>query len=94
MAYLLIRHKVKDYPVWKKVFDDFIETRRASGEKSWQVWHTHDDPNNLILLFKWDSLENARAFMIKPELQETMAKAGVVNLPEAFFIEEYERGTT
>jgi hypothetical protein len=63
VAHLLIRHKVKDYTAWKAVFDGFIETRRAGGEKSWQIWHPDDDSNNLLLLFEWDSLDNARTFM-------------------------------
>ena len=93
MAHLLIRHKVKDYTAWKAVFDDFIETRRASGEKSWQIWHPDDDPNNLLLLFEWDSLDNARTFMANPDLKGVMEEAGVIEPPEAYFLEEYDRGT-
>ena len=63
MAYLLIRHKTRDYATWKAAFDAFNETRRASGEKSYQIFHPDDDPNNLWLLFEWDNLENARAFI-------------------------------
>lgn len=93
MAYLFIRNKVKDYTAWKATFDAFIETRRAGGEKSYQIYHPDDDPNNLLLLFEWDSLANARAFMANPELKEAMGEAGVIEAPEAYFLEEYERGT-
>jgi len=47
----------------------------------------------LLLLFEWDSLANARAFMVNPELKEAMGEAGVIEAPEAYFLEEYERGT-
>ena len=93
MAHLLIRHKVKDYAAWKTTFDSFIETRRAGGEKSWHILHPDDDPNNLVLLFEWDSLENARAFMANPDLKEAMEEAGVTEAPEVYFLEEYDRGT-
>jgi len=93
MAYLFVRHKVKDYTAWKATFDAFIETRRAGGEKSYQIYHPDDDPNNLLLLFEWDSLANARAFMANPEMKEAMGEAGVIEAPEAYFLEEYERGT-
>ena len=93
MAHLLIRHKVKDYAAWKATFDAFVETRRTGGEKSWQIWHPHDDPNNLVVLFEWDNLGNARAFMTNPDLKRTMEEAGVVEPPEAYFLEEYDRGT-
>lgn len=93
MAHLFIRHKVKDYTTWKPVFDGFIETRRASGEKSWQIWHPDNDPNNLLLLFEWDKLDNAHSFMANPELKAAMEEAGVVEAPEVYFLEEYDRGT-
>ena len=93
MAHLLIRHKVKDYSVWKTTFDAFIETRRKSGEKSWQIWHPDGDPNNLVLLFEWDNLKNARAFMSNPDLKHAMEEAGVIEPPEAYFLEQYDRGT-
>ncbi len=92
MVYLFIRHKVKDYPAWKATFDGFIETRRASGEKSWQIFHPDDDPNNLLLLFEWDSLANARTFMTNPELKEAMGAAGVIEAPEVYFLERYDQG--
>lgn len=93
MANLFIHHKVKDYTTWKSTFDGFIETRRAGGEKAYQIFHPDDDPNNLLLLFEWDSLANARKFMANPELKEAMGAAGVIEEPEVYFLEEYERGT-
>jgi heme-degrading monooxygenase HmoA len=93
MAHLFIRHKVKDYPAWKATFDAFIEQRRAGGEKSYQIFHPDDDPNNLLVLFEWDSLENARNFMANPDLKEAMGEAGVVEAPEVYFLEEVTRGT-
>jgi len=92
MAHLLIRHKVKDYPAWKKVFDGVIDTRRAGGEKSYQILHTINDNNNLVAIFEWDSLENAKKYTSSHELKEAMGKAGVVEQPEIYFLEEYTAG--
>ena len=93
MAHLFIRHKVKDYTAWKSGFDAFIENRRAGGEKSYQIFHPDDDPNNLLLLFEWDSLENGRKFLANPQLQAAMGEAGVIEAPEVYFLEEAARGT-
>lgn len=92
MAHLLIRHKVKDYPAWKKIFDGFIDTRRASGEKSYQLFHPDDDPNNLVAFFEWDTLDNAKKFVSGKELKEAMGNAGVVERPEVYFLEKYTNG--
>jgi hypothetical protein len=92
MAQLLIKHKVKDYPSWKKVFDGFIETRRASGEKSYKIMHPENDGNDLLAIFEWDNLENAKKFVGSSELKQSMSNAGVIGQPEVYFLEEYTNG--
>ena len=92
MAQLLIKHKVKDYPSWKKVFDGFIETRRASGEKSYKIMHPENDGNDLLAIFEWDNLENAKKFAGSSQLKQTMGNAGVIGQPEVYFLEEYTHG--
>ena len=92
MAHLFIKHKVKDYPSWKKVFDGFIETRRVGGEKSYQILHPENDGNNLLAIFEWDNLANAKKFAGSSELKEAMSNAGVIGQPEVYFLEEYPNG--
>jgi len=92
MAHLLIKHKVKDYSSWKKVFDGFIETRRAGGERSYKIMHPQNDANNLLGIFEWDTLENAKKFANSSELKDTMGNAGVIEQPEVYFLEEYTAG--
>ncbi len=92
MAHLLIKHKVKDYNVWKKVFDGFINTRKAAGEKSYHILHPESEADNLLAIFEWDNLENARKFTNSSELKEVMGSAGVIGQPEVYFLEEYGAG--
>ena len=93
MAHILIRHRVNDYAAWKSAFDEFIGFRRSGGEKTYRIYHPEDDPNNLILLFEWDSIDNARTFLGSQELKETMQQAGVAEAPEISFLHEADRGT-
>ena len=92
MAHLFVRHKVKDYPAWKKVFDGFIGTRRSGGEKNYQIFHPDNEANNVLALFEWDNIENAKKFAHSSELKEAMGNAGVVEQPEIYFLEEYAQG--
>jgi quinol monooxygenase YgiN len=92
MAQLFVKHKVKDYNAWKKVFDGFVETRKASGEKNYQIFHPDNDPNNLLAIFDWDNLENAKKFAGSQELKGAMQNAGVIEKPEIYFLEEYTSG--
>ena len=93
MAHLLVKHKVADYNTWKVTFDAFVETRRAGGEKSFQILHPDNEPNNLLVMFEWDSLENARSLMASAELKNAMKQAGVIEEPQIQFLNELDKGT-
>jgi len=63
MPYLLVRRKVADYERWKPVFDhDHAVTRKRRGSKGGWILANAYDPNELVILVEWDSLENARRF--------------------------------
>ena len=62
MTHVLVRHKVNDYPAWKKEFDNFVDFRKSSGEQAYQILQKDGDNNNLYLLFQWDNEDNARKF--------------------------------
>lgn len=91
MTYLLVRHKNKDYAKWKKVFDEHSATRRASGSKGARLFRNADNPNEMVLIFEWDSLEKAKKFAQSEELKKTMEQAGVIDKPDVYFLEEVER---
>jgi len=91
MAYLLVRHKDKDYEKWKTVFDEHSATRKTSGSKGGRLLRNADDPNEMVVIFEWDSLEKARKFAQSEDLKKTMQRAGVIDKPDIYFLEEIER---
>lgn len=92
MTHLLIKHKVKDYASWKDVFDNFMDFRKSSGEKSFQILHSDQSPNDLTLIFKWDNTNNAKTFLSSDELKSAMQNAGVAEEPEIVFLNEVAQG--
>ena len=92
MAHVLIRHRVTDYAQWKKVFDDFADTRRDGGEKSYQVFQLADDPNDLTLVFEWDNKANAEKFLSSGELKSAMQRAGVAEEPNIRYVQLDDKG--
>jgi len=92
MTELMVRHKVKDYAGWKTAFDNFASVRKSGGEKSFRILHPTEDPNDLILLFEWDSVEKAKTFFASQELKTTMEKAGVAEKPTIQFVDEVAKG--
>jgi len=50
-----------------------------------------EDPNELVILLEWDSVENARRFANADDLREAMQRAGVADQPDVYFLEEVEQ---
>jgi len=91
MAYMLVRHKVKDFKQWKPYFDEDAKRRKSGGSKGGFLYRNSDDPNEVFLLFKWDKLENAKKFQNREDLRDLMIKAGVSDNPDMYLIEEVEK---
>jgi quinol monooxygenase YgiN len=91
MPSLLVRHKVQDYGKWKPVFDAHATARKSGGCKGGRLFRNANDPNEIVMLFEWDSVENAQKFAQSPDLREAMQRAGVVDKPDVYFLEEVEK---
>jgi heme-degrading monooxygenase HmoA len=88
MAQFLVHHKVEDYNKWKPFFDQHSAFRAQNGSKGGKIFRSSNNPNEVFILFEWDSIANAQKFAQSDSLKETMQKAGVQGMPEVHFIEE------
>ncbi len=91
MPYMLVRHKIEDYAKWKPVYDQHAATRKTSGSKKAHLFRNAENPNEIVILFEWDDLGKARNFARSEDLIKTMQKAGVIDKPDIFFLEEIEK---
>ena len=89
MANIFFHAKVEDYNKWKPVFDGHASFRAEMGSKSGKVFHNADNPNEIFILFEWDSIESAKKFSQSENLKEAMKNSGVIGMPEIHFLEEY-----
>jgi hypothetical protein len=94
MVNVFVRHRIKDYTVWKQVFDGFVTKRRDGGEQTYKVARLVGEPNNLCLFFEWDTAANAERFIASAELRSPMQQAGVAEQPEIYIAEETASGKT
>jgi len=88
MIYLLVHHEVGDYPAWKAVFDSSLDWRTKHGERNCRIFRGVQNPNELTLMFEWESFEKAQGFIASDELKTRMAKAGVKGTPRIEFLTE------
>ena len=85
--------KVKNFDQWKKGYDASIEQRKASGEMSFQVFRSEDDPNTVTVISVQKSAEQVQAFINSPDLRKRMEGAGVTQMGQMFIMEVVDKGT-
>ncbi len=90
MAHLLVRNTVEDYDKWKLSFDKHSAMRKTAGSTGGRLFHSADNPNDVLVLLEWDDVKKAREFAGSAQLREAMEEAGVVGQPEVRFLEKEE----
>lgn len=76
MVYVLGILKVENYETWKTFFDKRSDTREESGAKEAHLFRNSDDPNEVLILFDWDKIENAQEYMESENLRKYLKNAG------------------
>ncbi len=68
MTYMLVRNKVGDFDVWKKVFDEGHDAAREAGLDLVHLWRSTENPNEVFFLLSVSDIDRARAFTADPAL--------------------------
>ena len=79
---LLVKHKVKDFDAWLKVFDkEGMETRKANGMIDRALARGTTDPNMVYILFAISDWNKANARFQSDDFKKIMQDAGVEGAP-------------
>ncbi len=87
---IMVQHRVKDFDAWKPVFDEDAKNRKSHGATGHIILRVLDDPNDVVVLNRFGSRQQAEAFAADPLLKEAMDRAGVVGEPHLTWAEEVE----
>ena len=79
MTQLLVRNRVKDFATWYRYFNGDTAAAAEYGLTVDRLWRTVEDPNNVFFLLNVESVEQADAFMARPESQEIGTRSGVID---------------
>jgi hypothetical protein len=77
----VIAHPVADFDTWRAAYDKLLPLRQAAGLIDAQVLRAPNDPNMVILVHEFETLEGAQALFASPELKKEMQSAGVTAPP-------------
>ena len=86
MHYLLCKHRVEDHAKWRAVFDSHAEAQQEAGLHLLHVLREVDDPSLVVMFFKVDDLEKARAFTQAASASEAAECSGVIGKAEVLFL--------
>jgi hypothetical protein len=77
MATTFVLHRVADYDAWRRVYDGVAGLQRAGGVTAAEVYRAADDPSNVLVMHRFGTADEARAFFANPDLRAAMQEAGV-----------------
>ena len=65
MATIITTRKLQpgDFENWKARFEDGATARKKAGCRGVRRFRSVDDPNEVIVIMDWDSLDNGRRFI-------------------------------
>ena len=86
MAFILIRHKVRDFDTWKTGYDAHQPKRTEAGLTEKYLLRSADDTNEVVMLFEAADLNRAKAFAASADLREKMQEVGVIDKPDIYFL--------
>ena len=90
MAKVIVVHHVVDYERWLPVFAEHEAVRRTHGATGHSINREVADPNRIVIVNDFATLEGARAFTQDPSLPEAMERGGVDGAPQVWIVNEAE----
>jgi hypothetical protein len=76
---MLVRNRVEDFSKWRELFLSDSAAAVEYGVTLRSLWQTVDDPNNVFFVLDIADVDQANAFMARPESQEMGVKSGVID---------------
>ncbi|MGQ0832151.1 MAG: antibiotic biosynthesis monooxygenase [Microthrixaceae bacterium] len=80
-ATLLVRHRVQDYAAWRAVYESVEGLRQQHGCTEAEVLVDPGDKEDVFVIHRFPTLDQAQAFAGSGELKEAMGRAGVAGPP-------------
>jgi len=87
MAIALVLHRVDDYDRWREMYDSVAGLQTEGGVTAESVHRMAGDPDNILVIHQFDTIETAQAFFTNPELGAAMQQGGVKGEPRIEFFE-------
>ena len=82
---LTLHFKVKDFNAWRTGYNGNEKSRLSAGLTNGRVFHSADDPNDVVVLQDVADVAKARTWLGSEDLKAAMQKSGVIGSPSIRF---------
>jgi hypothetical protein len=82
---LTLHFKVKDFKAWRTDYNGNEKSRLSAGITNGRVFHSADDPNDVVVLQDVSDVAKARTWLGSEDLKTAMQKSGVLGSPSIRF---------
>ena len=82
MTRVVIRLNLEDYKMWRPIFDQLASARKEMGSQGGELLRSSQNPNEVFVLWHWESLEGARGFFEMPDWRDLMLAYGATEPPD------------
>jgi hypothetical protein len=93
MAKVIVQHHVVDYDRWYPVFTEHEAIRRGHGATGHSINRVAADPNTIVIVNDFATLDGAQSFTQDPSLHSAMERGGVDGAPQVWIVDEAEAKT-
>jgi hypothetical protein len=80
-----IHLKVKDFNAWRTSYNGHEKDRASAGITNGRVFHSPNDPNDVVILQDVADVSKARTWLGSIEMKSVLEKSGVVGSPSIRF---------
>jgi heme-degrading monooxygenase HmoA len=87
MAKMILIQKVTDYNHWKSVFDSMKPVRNSYGSTGAKVFRADNEPNEIIVVSDWRSIDQAKKYSQSQELKDALKKGGANGSSNFYFVD-------
>jgi hypothetical protein len=82
MTKVIVEHRVADYGRWLPAFTEHEAVRRRHGATGHSIGRDVTDPNSVVIVNNFATLEGSQAFSRDPSLPAAMEPGGVEGAPQ------------
>ena len=84
---VMVRHKVKDYGFWRKVYDAHENSRKDIGAENFRVYRDSKNNNDVVVMADVTDEAKLKSLAADRELKQLLEKSGVIGMPVVTLLE-------